>query len=193
MKNLLALALALMLALPVSALAAPIPVGTEAVETDEGMPWEIVSGVFSEIVENGAFFDLADLGLKIWIPDDLVMIVDDGPGVVWSFYNNELTRGFFVVLNALLEDLDPTVFDTASAYYVDVSGADEGSAFTYACNGIPCVIYTLDGETRLCAALHPDGGQAVTFVFEPLEESGEPWDWEIKIALMIASIQPMDG
>ena len=187
MKKLLALALLLMLALPVSALAAPIPMGTEAMETDEGMPWEIISGVFSEIVENGAFFVMEDLGLKIWIPDDLVMIVDDGPGVVWSFYNNELTRGFFVVLNALLEEMDPRMYDIG---FLDISRADEGSTFTYAVNGIPCIIYTLDEETRVCAALHLDGGQTVTFLFETPEGSDD--DWIIKTVLMITSIQPMD-
>ena len=203
MKKLLAWTLILMLALPMCALAETEAAETDAIATDgmvnmetlserfseeeEELTWETLSERLPEVVENGAFFNLEDLGLKIWIPDELVMIVDDTPGVVEAFYQDDLKHGFEVILNALLEEMDPEIYDIG---YLDVSRADEGSSFTSAVNGIPCVLYTLDEETRVCAALRLDDGRAVTFLFETPEGSGD--DWIIKTVLMITSIQPMD-
>ncbi len=210
MKKLLAWALALMLALPVFTLAETEDSGMDTIATDgmldremlrgrfseeEELTWDTVSELLPEVVANGAFVSLEELGLKIWIPDDLVMITDAVDGVVCAFYDEELTYGFTVILETLPEDVDTRDLDALAAYF-DFYRADAGSAIAHLYNGIPCVEYTLADCAQGCITFSLDNGMVVTFVYEPSFEQDSVEDVDettmFRLALALMSIQPMD-
>lgn len=185
MKKLLALVMALMLALPGIALAEPAEDGE--VTFRETYNWEDVDPAMAALADSlGAFVTLEDLGLKMWIPEELAPVEPQGEGTLYAFFSEEMMFGVRIFLEPLPDDVDANDMAALAEYFV--SAKAENVASVAAVNGFPCIIYY--SGTEECLAFRLDDGSVVTFAFDLQNE--DDWSVPLYFQFMYLSIQKAD-
>ena len=182
-------ALALMLAAVCCAAGedAQTAAGTET--AGAAVAWKTAKAGSEALAAKGAFASLTEIGVKVWVPDELAADAQAAPVVYAYCSQNEDSLLAFTVF---AEDLPESVpAGDAGALYTYISNgvADTNSAEAVVINSIPCVRYTIGLRTQDGVTLFGPDGRIVTFVFDGRTET-ESEDNEL-IRLMAASIMPL--
>lgn len=148
----------------------------------ESITWAEVSDAAQAYDEEAQFVDIADLGLKMWVPADFINV---------ELHEESLNAGCIAFL--MTEDASRIV----SVNYMEMACTlsefaseavrTEGYTDVAECviNNIPCVTLT-DVESDLAMVVFAtDAGYAITFSFTPISDEA----FQTIAALMMASIQ----
>ena len=150
----------------------------EAVEIN----WEDVEGSVAEAGIEGDFADIADLGIRMFVPSVFQEV---------ELSEAEIGGGYIFLMST--EDQSANV----AAYYVSADGMtleDFGAALSEAgaedvelvtVNGIPVVTYEQPATDSMNVGMLTDADNLVIFVFEPASDEG----FQSVAAIMTASIQ----
>ena len=157
MKKFAALILALALVLTAAAAeeATIDVVDWEGLISNEGM---------DAYVENGQFYELTDIGLKMWIPSGLQPV--ESEYTPYLFTDEEGLCGVSVFVEEAPEGVDVTDPDQLLACVYELyTGDDTEQAIV---NGIVCVTYSLGAEdmVQYCVTYGTEDNHLITFVVD---------------------------
>ncbi len=172
MKKLLSLllVLALMLSLPVAAMAEPTKL----------LSWVTVHRVIEKNAISGSFYQIGHMDLDIWVPNLLSPQKDIPEDCFCVFANKDKSASVSVRRLSLDKDIELTDLEEQ----VVKQGASSGGI--YWINGYNALVYQTKANDTLSVVILVSEGGAVQFDFTPYSsESFNPY-----IALVMSSIQP---
>ena len=148
----------------------------------ETITWAEVSEAAAAFDEEAQFIDIADLGLKMWVPADFISVDLSeeylSAGNIFFLMTEDAAR--IISVNYL--EMNGTLSDFAAE-----AVQTEGYADVEECviNNIPCVTLTDVESDLVMVVFATDAGYAIIFTFSPISDEA----FQPIAALMMASIQ----
>ena len=146
----------------------------ETSETATEMNWSEIEEMAADLL-NGEFYELTDLGLKVYVPESLTYTEDED--YVALFLSEDQASGFMVLLDSASADTLEGVAALMTA------GGAEGLDYVII-NGLPAIAYSFDGVNYV--NFLTDAGNIIAFA-APASE-----DFDTTFGMIVASIQAIE-
>ena len=159
-------------------------VSAQETQTVTEVNWSDLEPALGELLNEGKFYSVADLGLQMWVPSVLTEqeLTDEEieSGDISYLTDEEYTVG----VNISYMDMEGATLDDMVAYFSQAEGYSDVEKVIL--NGLEAISLTDTENDTSLVGLMTDKGYLIQFMFYPISNE----DFQQVASVMAASIQP---